>query len=232
MTAPPPGHILAIDTASDAVSLAIELDGDLIARHHWQVETTVSRELLGQLHQFLDRAGVARESFAAIAICVGPGGYGGLRAGIATAQGMALALDVPLAAISRLEADAWPHLQTAQIARPVVAVHNAGRAGVAWAAYACPADRSAPIPLAEPSITTIEQCAELAPAGAIWSGELIPELLAIRRDHNREDDETGDSIDTTRAISMLDLARVHQAYEDPAAADAVYLRPPHITRPN
>ena len=231
MSEAPAGRILAIDTASDAITLAIEVDGVLLGEHRWQVETTVSRELLGQVDAFLERTGSARDSFAAIAICVGPGGYGGLRAGIATAQGMALALDLPLAGVSRLEADAWPQLCAAQTARPVVAVHDAGRAGIAWGAFACPADGSAPELLVEPSITTLEECVRDAPAGAVWCGELIEELLAARRDHNREGDETGDISETTRAASMLALAGAHQAYGDPAAADAVYLRQPHITRP-
>jgi len=231
MSEPPAGQILAVDTASDAISLAIERDGVLLAEHRWQVESTVSRELLGQVNDFLVSTAITRDRLAAIAICVGPGGYSGLRAGIATLQGMALALDVPLAGISRLEADAWPQLRVAETARPVVAVHNAGRAGVAWAAYSCPADGGAPVVLVEPSITTLDECVRLAPAGAVWCGELMEELLTAREDHNREGDETGDISETTRAAAMLELARAHQAYGDPAAVDATYLRPPHITRP-
>jgi tRNA threonylcarbamoyladenosine biosynthesis protein TsaB len=231
MSTAPAGRILAIDTASDAISLAIELDGALFAEHRWQVESTVSRELLGQVDAFLDRTGVPRGSLAALVICVGPGGYGGLRAGIATAQGMALALDLPLAGVSRLEADAWPQLLTAQAGRAVVAVHDARRAGVAWGAFVRPSDGAAPEVLAAPSITTLDECVRDAPAAAIWCGELIEELLAARQDHNREGDETRDISESTRAAAMLELARAHQAYGDPAAVDAAYLRQPHITRP-
>ncbi len=231
MSEPPAGQILAVDTASDAITLAIEMDGVLLAEHRWQVESTVSRELLAQVHDFLVSTNVARDSLTAIAICVGPGGYSGLRAGIATAQGMAMALEVPLAGVSRLEADAWPQLRAAQPARPVVAVHNAGRAGVAWAAYARRDEGGAPALLAEPSITALDECVRDAPAGAVWCGELIEELLAARQDHNREGDETGATSELTRAAAMLELARVHRAYGDPAAVDAVYLRPPQITRP-
>ena len=58
----------------------------------------------------LAAAGVAREALTAIAVTTGPGQYGALRTGVATAQGLALALDVPLAGGRRLEADALPHL--------------------------------------------------------------------------------------------------------------------------
>ena len=232
MSTAPAGRILAIDTASDAISLAIELDGALLAEHRWQVESTVSRELLGQVDIFLDHTGVSRGSLAALVICIGPGGYGGLRAGIATVQGMALALDLPLAGISRLEADAWPQLLATQARRPVVAVHDARRASVAWGAFVHPADGGAPEVLAAPSITTIDECVRDAPAAAIWCGELIEELLAARKDHNHEGDETRDISESTRAAAMLELARAHHAYGDPAAVDAAYLRQPHITRPN
>jgi len=231
MSGVPEGLILAIDTASDAGSLAIERNGELLAEQRWQAEHTVSLVLLEQLDGFLQRASIARDELAAIAICVGPGGYGGLRAGIATAQGLALALDVPLAAVSRLEADAWPQLRAAPAGRAVVAVHDAGRAGLAWAAYACPADDGPPEELVEPSITSPEECAERAPAGAVWWGELTEPLLSARGDHNREADENGSNDEHTRAAAMLDLARLHRAYGDPAAVDAVYLRPPPITRP-
>lgn len=231
MSPPPPGLILAIDTASDAGSLALGRDSTLLDEQRWHVDRTISRELLDHLDRFLRSANVGRGELAAIAICVGPGGYGGLRAGIATAQGMALALDLPLAPVSRLEADAWPVLHQSAAGRPVVAVHDAGRAGVAWAAYACPATGGRPEVLIEPSITSPAECVELAPAGAIWCGELTDALLTAREDHNRQSDENGPNADHTRAAAMLNLARLHQSYGDPAAVDAVYLRPPPITRP-
>ena len=101
---------LGIDSASNEAAVAL-LDGDeLLAERRWAVETNYSRELLGGIDAALGEAGVARGELAAIAVDAGPGGYSGLRSGVATAQGLAFALGIPLAGVSRLEAAAFPHL--------------------------------------------------------------------------------------------------------------------------
>ena len=127
MTAPA-GPVLTIDTASPEATIGVVRGDEVLAERHWTVETNYSRELLAGIDAALRDAGVARDELAAIAVDAGPGGYGGLRSGVATAQGLAFALDVPLAGVSRLELAAFPHLDGA---RPVVAVHGDGarRAG-------------------------------------------------------------------------------------------------------
>lgn len=227
----PHGPILAIDTAASDASLALEVDGRLIAEHRWHVESTVSRELLAAVDRVLAEAGVERSGLAALAVCAGPGGYNGLRAGIATAQGIALALDVPLAAVSRLEAEAASALAACEVARPIVAVHDTGRAGVAWAAYACPALGAPPEQLVAPAVTSVEECVARAPAGAVWCGELPPALAEARIAAGRRGDEDAPPPDRSRAAALLEVARKRDAYDDPAAADAIYLRPPPITKP-
>jgi tRNA threonylcarbamoyladenosine biosynthesis protein TsaB len=223
--------VLAIDTASAEVSVALGTDDGLRAERRWTIATTVSKELLAEVHALLSEAGVERDELEAMAICTGPGGYGGLRAGVATAQGIALALDVPLAAVSRLEADAAPHLESGSPGRPVVAVHDAGRSGLAWAAYACPAQGELPEELAAPSMTSTEECAAAAPAGALWCGEISETLAGALEKSGREGDSMAPPPAHSRAAAVLELARKRGSYDDPALADAVYLRPPSITPP-
>ena len=92
---------LGIDTASDDASLALFQIGDdePMAVRRFRPGTTMSRELLGVLSAFLADAGVERATIGRIAVTTGPGQYGPLRAGIAVAQGIALALEVPLAGV-------------------------------------------------------------------------------------------------------------------------------------
>ncbi|MBM4416528.1 MAG: tRNA (adenosine(37)-N6)-threonylcarbamoyltransferase complex dimerization subunit type 1 TsaB, partial [Chloroflexi bacterium] len=134
----PPMLELAIDSASDDAAVAL-VDGErVLAERRWRVATTYSRELLAGIEATLAAAGAARDAMGAIAVNAGPGGYSSLRTGVATAQGLALALDIPLAGVDRLETHAYPHLAEAYAVGigAVVAVHQLGRAGLAWAAYA------------------------------------------------------------------------------------------------
>ena len=225
----PDGVELGIDSASTAASVAVMRGERVLAERRWALETTFSQELLAAIDAVLREAAVARGEIAAIAVDAGPGGYSGLRTGVATAQGLALALDVPLAGLSRLEADAFPHLDGE---RTVVAVHDLGRERAAWAAYAAGDDDEAPLTLVEPRIDGFEGCAREAPVGALWCGELSDELrAALDAAGRRGDDEALPQANHRSAADLMRLARLHDAYTDPARVDVVYLRPPPITAP-
>lgn len=226
------GYDLAIDTAGAQIALAlIDADGDaVLAERSWRLASTVSEELLAGLDALLRGAGAERDRVRTIAVDVGPGGYSGLRAGVATAQGIALALGVPLAGVARLEADACPHLRVRPAGAPVIAVHDAGRAGIAWAAYALPMPDAAPEPIVEPRIDTAAGAVAAAPAGALWCGELTAELRAAFEAAEDRERTTDDTVPRA-AADLVRLARLHRAYGDPALVDVVYLRPPPITKP-
>jgi tRNA threonylcarbamoyl adenosine modification protein YeaZ len=220
------GPELAIDSASPEAGVAL-LEGDtLLVERRWTVETNYSRELLAGIDAALREAGVARAAIAAIAVDAGPGGYGGLRSGVATAQGLALALDVPLAGVSRLEAAAFPHLGAG---RPVVATHDPGAGRVAWAAYEAAA--GAPAELVGPRLESVEECVRAAPPGALWCGELTSELVAARDAARSGDGDVPPDDNVRSAADLVRLARLHGAYGDPGLVDVVYLRPPPITQP-
>ena len=220
---------LGIDTAAAFASLALLRGDEVVAQRAWTIETTVSLELLGALDALLREAGLDRRALASIAVIAGPGQYGGLRVSVATAQGLALGLDVPLAGVARLEADAVPHLDGA---RPVVAVHDAGRGALAWAVYAAGlATHGVPACLVAPRLDTAEVVAREAPRPATWCGELNAVLEAARDAAARSGDTVAGPSAGGRAAAAVRLARLHAAYGDPAAVDAIYLRPPSITPP-
>lgn len=231
---------LGIEAALDFASVAV-LDGErVLASHDWVITTTASRELLAAIDAVLREAGVARNAIGAIAVDTGPGGYGSLRSSVATAQGMAVALGVPLAGVHRLEVAAFPHLAPGTL---VVAVHDAGRAGLAWAVYApCDAPESrVPEVLSPARLDSLEECLRLAPQRALWCGELSRELLDAlpRVDGTAVDTDiaasSGDTVARAEmartrlaAVDVVRLARLHHAYGDAAAIDVTYLRPPSI----
>lgn len=108
--------ILCIDTASDAFALAVDRDG-AIASVEVPGGHDHSRLLLPSIRDLL---GTDRPD--AILVVIGPGAYAGIRVGIATAEGLSLALDVPVYSIGTLEAAAL----AAGLQRAIV-IHPAGR---------------------------------------------------------------------------------------------------------
>ncbi|MDA8126096.1 MAG: tRNA (adenosine(37)-N6)-threonylcarbamoyltransferase complex dimerization subunit type 1 TsaB [Deltaproteobacteria bacterium] len=105
-------RILAIECATSTVGLAL-LDGETVrgelylnlGSHHAEV-------LLPALEKLLAMTGVTLGSLDLLACTVGPGSFTGLRIGVSTVKGLALALDRPVVGVSTLEALAQNVLPT------------------------------------------------------------------------------------------------------------------------
>jgi tRNA threonylcarbamoyl adenosine modification protein YeaZ len=126
---------LAIDTAADLAGVVLTEAGALLAETTWQARQSHSRDLLPALEWLLGRHGRTKDDLGAVCVCLGPGSYAGLRVGVSTAKTLAYALGIPLAGVGRLAADAFLPA-TVSADKRIVAVHAAGRAELAWAAYA------------------------------------------------------------------------------------------------
>jgi tRNA threonylcarbamoyladenosine biosynthesis protein TsaB len=95
--------LLAFETATEACSVALWLDGEV--RERFEVAPRRHAELsLPWADALLSEAGVARSQLDAIAVGRGPGAFTGVRLGISMAQGIALALDRPVVPVSTLAA--------------------------------------------------------------------------------------------------------------------------------
>ena len=95
--------LLAFETATEACSVALWLDGEL--RERFEVAPRRHAELaLPWAEALLAEAGLARSQLDAIAVGRGPGAFTGVRLAIALGQGIALALDRPLVPVSTLAA--------------------------------------------------------------------------------------------------------------------------------
>jgi tRNA threonylcarbamoyladenosine biosynthesis protein TsaB len=93
--------LLAFETATEACSVALYLDGEV--RERFELAPRRHAELaLPWADALLAEAGVARGQLDAIAVGRGPGAFTGVRLAIALAQGIALALDRPLLPVSTL----------------------------------------------------------------------------------------------------------------------------------
>src|SRR5258706_8076284 len=105
--------LLALETATEACSVALWLDGEV--RERFELAPRRHAELaLPFVQSLLDEAGMAKSQLDAIAVGRGPGAFTGVRLAVALAQGIALALDRPVVAVSTLAAlamrgdGAWP----------------------------------------------------------------------------------------------------------------------------
>ena len=95
--------LLAFETATEACSVAVYVDGDVHAR--FVVAPRRHAELvLPWADALLADAGITRAQLDAIAVGRGPGAFTGVRLAIAIAQGIALALDRPVLPVSTLAA--------------------------------------------------------------------------------------------------------------------------------
>jgi tRNA threonylcarbamoyladenosine biosynthesis protein TsaB len=91
--------ILAFDTATEIATSALVADGEVLGE---RVSRAVT--LLEDVDALLRQGGAHAREVDAIAVGVGPGSFTGVRVGLATARGLALALDVPVAGVSTLDA--------------------------------------------------------------------------------------------------------------------------------
>ena len=93
--------LLAFETATEACSVALWLDGEVLER--FAIAPRQHAELaLPWADALLADAGIAKSQLDAIAVGRGPGAFTGVRLAIALAQGVALALDKPVVPISTL----------------------------------------------------------------------------------------------------------------------------------
>ncbi|MCP1674953.1 tRNA threonylcarbamoyladenosine biosynthesis protein TsaB [Natronocella acetinitrilica] len=93
--------VLALDACTEACSVALWLEGRVLQ----QFEVTPrghAQRLLPMVDVLLHEAGLERSAIDLIACGRGPGAFTGVRISLAVAQGLALALDVPVAAMSTL----------------------------------------------------------------------------------------------------------------------------------
>lgn len=105
-------NILAIDTTLGACSTAIRMSGELIgSNREIRMRGHVER-LLPMIDELLNDSSIGIKDMDYIAMTRGPGTFAGVRIGLAAAKGLALALNIPIIAISSLEALAFDFAQT------------------------------------------------------------------------------------------------------------------------
>lgn len=98
--------VLAIDTSTSYLSLALQTDGQIVSFHE-DVGTKQSDLILPQIRVLFEQTGIAAADLGVIVYAQGPGAFTGLRIGTGVAQGLATPFDTPLIGIPCLDAAAY-----------------------------------------------------------------------------------------------------------------------------
>ena len=196
--------ILALDTATEACSVALGI-GDRVIERYVELERGHAEQILPMVDAVLAEAGIDLSQLDALAFGRGPGGFTGVRLAASVTQGLAFGAGLRVVPVSDLAAVAQRVRQLDPGARRVLVVNDARMREVYWADFdidAAPAVRGeervdAPADVALPDAESEAWVAagrgliawpELADrcraAGAALRPELLPratEILALAR---------------------------------------------------
>lgn len=94
-------RLLALDTATEACSVAILVDGRTLARFE-VAGRSHTQQMLPMVHGLMAEAGLSFAQLDALVCGIGPGSFAGVRIGVGFMKGLALSLDRPVVGISSL----------------------------------------------------------------------------------------------------------------------------------
>ncbi len=127
--------LLAFDTSSPTVSVALHDGSDVITEHVSERALKHGEQLAPLIAAALAAAGVVRQDLTAIAVGVGPGPFTGLRVGLVTARTLAYVLELPVYGACSLDVLAVEAVDTGAVAADFVVATDARRKEVYLATY-------------------------------------------------------------------------------------------------
>ncbi|HEY59776.1 MAG TPA: tRNA (adenosine(37)-N6)-threonylcarbamoyltransferase complex dimerization subunit type 1 TsaB [Anaerolineae bacterium] len=162
--------ILAIDTSTQWMGLAILSDSRIIHEKTWRTYRRHTVELAPAVSQMLLESGKSMSDIQAAAIALGPGSFTSLRIGLAFVKGLALAQHIPIVGIPSLDIIATMQPPSTL---PLICVLPAGRHRLAAAHYIHENNQWQAVQ--DPYVTTAKKLEASIPKTTIISGELTAE---------------------------------------------------------
>ncbi len=108
-----PAYVIAFDTANEVIAIGVGMlheearTIELVAHAEIEARRQSNTQLIPRIDALLAENGIARGDIACVCVGRGPGSFTGVRIAMATAKGIASALEVGLVGVSSLDAVAW-----------------------------------------------------------------------------------------------------------------------------
>ena len=125
-------HLLAVDTATPICGVAIAYHGSVEAAVSLDTGQTHTRTIMDAIISTLRFCGIDLQQIDGFAVTQGPGSFTGLRIGISTVKGLAMAMDKPMTGVSTLEALASQAHTECKLICPMI---DARRGEVYWTLF-------------------------------------------------------------------------------------------------
>ena len=222
--------LLAIDTATDSASVAIYTDVVVQAEYSWLAGGQHSQTLLPHVDRLLAQCGLRPADLGAIAVALGPGSYNGLRVGVATAKGLALALDIPLLGVPTLDVLAYPHRRTSFTVQPLLDARRGEFATARYRTWRGHWNR-----LDDYRLATLDEICAGVERRTLFCGEFVPAVADVLRERlGRRAHFASPADGLRRAGYLAELAWEHARtgqFDNPDTLEPIYLRRPLITAP-
>ena len=216
----PPPLLLALDTGSPRVSVAVGRDGQVLAERAVEIERSSGR-LLEMIGEVLAEAGARPADLGGVVALRGPGSFTGLRIGLATALGLHQALGVPATALPTLRVLALAAEE--EDGGTIVAAVDALRGE--WSAQAFPAGVAGAEPLGEMELVHGSALPTLAPGVTAVTGFGVSRLAEL------PDWPGGVRLVEAGPLAAAALRLIPDEWDSGLLIHPLYSRPPAVTSP-
>ncbi len=123
--------LLAVDTSTQWMGLALYDDEQIIGETIWQTHNHHSVELAPAVESLFTRSGITGKDLRVLAVATGPGSFTSLRIGMAFVKGLSLALNLPVIGIPSLDITVAA-VPVQDVALAAVLQAGRGRLAVGW----------------------------------------------------------------------------------------------------
>jgi tRNA threonylcarbamoyladenosine biosynthesis protein TsaB len=231
--------LLAIETAGSRCSVAVTRGPAVLAVERRELRHGHAEALMPMVERVTAEAGLTPSQLRVVAATVGPGGFTGIRVGLAAAHGIALAVGARLVGVSSFAAVAAGLSAAERLNCEILLVAlDSRRSDLYVQPFTMTAAGDAPAPLAAPTAVLPERLADYAAT------------ITAQADPNRKLLIAGDAAETAAAAldGHVDLFLASESAPDalgvasaalrqlcaetaPSPVRPLYLRPPDVTLP-